>query len=142
MGARTSGRECALMVLFGLEDSHDDAGEATRRFFAHLAAQTEVSADEEAREYATEVTTGVAAGRDAIDDLIRSASTNWRLERMSRVDRNVLRLATYELQNGVPRAIVIDEAVELAKRFGNEGSGSFVNGVLSKVAEQLERSTG
>jgi N utilization substance protein B len=54
----------------------------------------------------------------------------------------VLRLATYELQNGVPRAIVIDEAVELAKRFGNEGSASFVNGVLSKVAEQLERSTG
>lgn len=139
MGARTSGRECALMVLFGLEDSHDDADEATKRFFAHLAAQAEVSADEEARDYAREVAIGVDKARDAIDERIRQASTNWRLERMSRVDRNVLRLATYELQSGVPRAIVIDEAVELAKRFGNEGSGAFVNGVLSKVAEQLER---
>ncbi|NUP08644.1 MAG: transcription antitermination factor NusB [Polyangiaceae bacterium] len=139
MGARTSGRECALMVLFGLEDSPNDAATAVRQFFSHLAPHTDVSADQEARDYAMEVTVGVTSSQTSLDELLRSASTNWRLERMSRVDRNVLRIAAWELTKGVPRAIAIDEAVELAKRFGTETSGAFVNGVLSKVADQVSR---
>ena len=73
--------------------------------------------------------------------LVQRSSRNWRLERMARVDRNVLRLGTWELLYGekVPRAVILDEAVELAKRFGSEDSGAFVNGVLDRVATDLGR---
>jgi N utilization substance protein B len=82
--------------------------------------------------------------RGALADLdaqLSRASKNWRLERMTRVDRNVLRLGAWELahQPDVPRAVVLDEAVELAKRFGSEDSGPFVNGVLDRVADELGR---
>lgn len=138
MGARTSARECALMVLFGIEaGSGDSAQDAVRAFFRHVAAEAGVSPDEEARQYAAELVEGVTADLDKLDELVKTASKNWRLERMSRVDRNVLRLATWELTKGVARAVAIDEAVELAKRFGTEDSGAFVNGVLSKVADQI-----
>ena len=138
MGARTSARECALMVLFGIEaGSGDTAQDAVRAFFRHVAPEAGVSPDEDAREYAAEIVEGVTADLEKLDELVRSASKNWRLERMSRVDRNVLRVATWELTKGVHRAVAIDEAVELAKRFGTEDSGAFVNGVLSKVADQL-----
>jgi len=70
---------------------------------------------------------------------ITAASRNWRLERMNRVDRNVLRLATLELWRHpeVPPAVVLDEAVDLAKRYGTEDSGAFVNGVLARIASDL-----
>lgn len=123
------------MILYGLEATGDDAAEALRTFFLYLAPDAGASPDEETRSYAREVLLGAAGEQAKIDDTIRSASTNWRLERMSRVDRNVLRVATYELLHGVPRAVAIDEAVELAKRFGTEESGGFVNGVLSHVAD-------
>ena len=75
---------------------------------------------------------GVESHREQIDDRIRAQAENWRLERMPSVDRNILRLAIYEMwhQNDVPKLVVVDEAVELAKRFGSEQSGRFVNGVL------------
>jgi N utilization substance protein B len=84
---------------------------------------------------------GIAHDLEATDALIRGASKNWRLERMTRVDRNVLRLGTWELKHrvDVPRAVVLDEAIELAKRYGSEESGAFVNGVLNQVAENLGR---
>jgi N utilization substance protein B len=84
---------------------------------------------------------GVAADLAAVDEAIRKASTNWRIERMARVDRNVLRLGAWELihHTEVPRAVILDEAVELAKRYGSEESGAFVNGVLDRVAENLGR---
>lgn len=97
--------------------------------------------DAESRGYADAIVRGVADNQDVCDEAIRKASTNWRLERMARVDRNVLRLGTWELmQKGavaVPRAVVLDEAVELAKRFGTEDSGAFVNGVLDRIADDL-----
>ena len=72
---------------------------------------------------------------------IAAASQNWRVERMARVDRNVLRLGTWELRHrtDVPRAVVLDEAVELAKAFGTDESSAFVNGVLNKIADALGR---
>jgi len=137
MGARSVGRECALMILFGVEITEQDAPAATRAFFSQVAPDSGLEADEEAREYAAQLVAGVASTREEIDERIRRASTNWRLERMSRVDRNVLRLGVWELVQAVPRAVAIDEAVELAKRFGTEDSGAFVNGVLSRVADEL-----
>jgi len=98
--------------------------------------------DPEGREYADAIVRGVIENLEKVDAVITAASTNWRLSRMGRVDRNVLRIGTHELLNNpeVPRAVVIDEAVELAKRFGSEDSGAFVNGVLDRVAEDLGRS--
>ena len=81
---------------------------------------------------------GVVAHKDRIDPLLTSAATNWRLSRMMPVDRNVLRLGTYELlfdPTGQPLEVVINEAIELSRRFGSEDSSAFVNGVLDKVAK-------
>jgi N utilization substance protein B len=135
MGARTSSREAALQMLFGIEITHVPADTAIQNFWR------EFEGDPEGRSYADEIVRGVSAGTDALDELIRLASTNWRLERMARVDRNLLRLASWELlhKQEVPRAVIIDEAVELAKRFGGEDSGSFVNGVLDRIAEESGR---
>ena len=84
---------------------------------------------------------GVDADREGVDRQIVEASANWRLERMARVDRNVLRLGAWELAHrpDVPRAVILDEAVELAKSFGTDESSAFVNGVLNRIADTLGR---
>jgi N utilization substance protein B len=135
MGARTVGREAALKMLFGLEASQADPEVAMTLYWR------EFGGDAEARPYAEEAVRGVMSQRDAIDEVVRVASEHWRLERMTRVDRNVLRLGTWELQQrlDVPRAVILDEAVELAKRYGSDESGAFVNGVLNQIAENLDR---
>ncbi|WP_438015862.1 transcription antitermination factor NusB [Sorangium sp. So ce315] len=135
MGARSTGREAALQMLFALEAGGNSAPRVVAAFWR------ETPGDPEGRSYADEVVIGVAKDLAAVDEAIRKASTNWRLERMARVDRNVLRLGAWELMNHpeVPRAVILDEAVELAKRYGSEESGAFVNGVLDRVAENLGR---
>jgi transcription antitermination protein NusB len=135
MGARTSGREAALRMLFGLEASEADVEEAMVSYWR------EFGGDAESRGYADDAVRGVMGEHDAIDGIIRVASEHWRLERMTRVDRNLLRLGTWELthKHDVPRAVILDEAVELAKRYGSEDSGAFVNGVLNQIAENLGR---
>jgi N utilization substance protein B len=135
MGARTGGREAALKMLFALEASQTDLDTAIALFWR------EFGGDPETRPYADESVRGVLEKRDDLDETIRIASDNWRIERMTRVDRNVLRLGTWELKykNDVPRAVILDEAIELAKRYGSEESGAFVNGVLNQIAENLGR---
>jgi transcription antitermination factor NusB len=87
---------------------------------------------EESFQYARTLVNGVVENRQRIDELISEQADNWRLERMPVVDRNVLRLAVYELlyELDIPKLVVVDEAIELAKRFGSENSGRFVNGLL------------
>ena len=135
MGARTGGREAALKMLFALEASQTDLDTAIALFWR------EFGGDPETRPYADESVRGVLEEREALDEIIRVASENWRIERMTRVDRNVLRLGTWELKHrtDVPRAVVLDEAIELAKRYGSEESGAFVNGVLNQIADNLGR---
>jgi len=137
MGARHSGREAALQMLFQMESAGTGADEAIDLFWKSFAAD----ADPEGRTYANEAVQGVAATRDSLDQHIAEASTHWRVERMARVDRNVLRLGTWELahRRDVPRAVVLDEAVELAKAFGTDDSSAFVNGVLNRIADTLGR---
>ena len=136
MGARRSGREAALQMLFQLEGSGVSADQAVDLFW-----RTFEDADPEGKPYADSIVRGVADNLDAIDKKVAAASQNWRLERMSRVDRNLLRLGTWELmfRTDVPRAVILDEAVELAKSFGTDESSSFVNGVLDRIAENLGR---
>lgn len=80
---------------------------------------------------------GVWTHREEIDGLIRKAADNWRLERMTLVDRNILRLGAYEIRHSddIPFVVAINEAVDLGKRFGSEDSGSFINGVLDRISE-------
>jgi N utilization substance protein B len=123
-------------MLFGLEATGIDSNAAIVAFWR------EFGGDAEERPYADESVRGVMSERDELDRIIRDASENWRLERMTRVDRNVLRLGTWELchRADIPRAVILDEAVELAKRYGSEESGAFVNGVLNQIADNLGRS--
>jgi N utilization substance protein B len=122
-------------MLFAMEAG---GGSAERVIAAYWR---ETPGDPEGREYADAVVRGVYDELTAVDEAIKKASTNWRLERMARVDRNVLRLGAWELlrQGDVPRAVILDEAVELAKRFGSEESGAFVNGVLDRIASDVGR---
>jgi len=135
VGARSEGREAALQMLFAVEASGAPEGRVLVDFWR------EFPGDVEGRTYAESLVRGVVAERTDIDGRISRASDNWRLERMTRIDRNVLRLGTWELlhEHDTPKAVVLDEAVELAKRFGTEESGAFVNGVLARIAEECER---
>jgi N utilization substance protein B len=135
VGARTSAREAALQMLFAIDATGADVDQAISDFWRELPG------DAEGRPYADELVRGVRRDADKLDERIRSASQNWRIERMARIDRNALRLGTYELltRTDVPRAVVLDEAVELAKRFGGEESSKFVNGVLDRIADDLGR---
>jgi N utilization substance protein B len=93
---------------------------------------------DEAFEYAQALVRGTVEGQEKIDELIRSQADNWRLERMPPVDRNILRLAVYEMlhEQETPKLVVLDEAIELAKKFGSEQSGRFVNGLLDGLLKQ------
>lgn len=90
--------------------------------------------------YARDLVEGTEEHREEVDDLIRGQAENWRLERMSAVDRNILRLAVYELvfEVEVPKLVVLDEAIELAKRFGSDQSSGFVNGILDGILKSHE----
>ena len=133
MGARRRAREAALQILYCMDLSGCSLEQAERDHWAHLAAS------QEGRDYAHDLVAGYAAHQEAIDALIRKVSEHWRLERMPRVDRNILRLATYELMfmADIPRRVTLNEAVELAKRYGGEGSAGFVNGVLDRIATEV-----
>jgi N utilization substance protein B len=93
---------------------------------------------DEAFQFAQELVQGTLDNREKIDDMIRGQADNWRLERMPAVDRNVLRLAIYEMlfETDTPKLVVVDEAIELAKKFGSEQSGRFVNGLLDGLLKQ------
>lgn len=124
-------------MLFQLEASGMGADEVVASFWRSFGAD----ADPDGRAYAEDAVRGVCGELERLDEQIAAASANWRVERMARVDRNVLRLGTWELAHrpDVPCAVVLDEAVELAKAFGTDESGAFVNGVLNRVAETLGR---
>lgn len=94
--------------------------------------------------YYRETVWGVFEHREEVDDLIRRAAENWRLERMTLVDRNILRLGAYEICRSpeVPYAVAINEAVDLAKRFGSQESGAFVNGILDRISEMRMKKIG
>jgi len=135
MGARSTAREAAMQMLFAIDATGAEAEQVIRDFWRELPG------DAEGREYADEAVRGVIRHLQATDARVQVASTNWRVERMARVDRNLLRLGAWELEHcrDIPRAVVLDEAVEIAKRYGTEDSGAFVNGVLDRIADDCGR---
>lgn len=138
MGARRTGRERALQALYQMEMA-PGTRPAEALASAWSAAAEDSKPDPDAVKFARELVEGVQANRAEIDSLIERHSHNWRLDRMSRIDRNVLRLGVFELKYrpDIPRKVSINEAVELGKNFGNEESSAFVNGLLDRVAAAL-----
>ena len=136
MGSRTKARECALQALYQLDTSAGDVREAVRGVLAHFDEADPENADADTERFADELVRGVQSERPAIDALIQKSSTHWKLDRMARVDRNILRLAVYEIlrRADVPVRVTLNEAIELGKKYGSEESSSFVNGVLDRVA--------
>jgi N utilization substance protein B len=134
MARRSRAREVALQLLFQWDQNPTAMPRAViKRFVADR-----LLGDPEMSQYCLALFDGVVAHKDRIDPLLTATATNWRLSRMMPVDRNVLRLGTYELvfdPNAQPLEVVINEAIELARRFGSEDSPAFVNGVLDKVAK-------
>ena len=132
MGARRRGRELAIQALYQMELTGESSSESVEHFLRHFAG------GDEACSFGAELARGVLAQLQHIDALIAASSEHWRLSRLSNVDLNVLRVATYELLcGGVPTSVVIDEAVEIARRFGSADSPVFVNGVLDHVATSV-----
>jgi len=132
--SRSRCREWALQLLYQTEYRGHRQGEVPR-FWRHFGKGGQIPP------YLVKLVEGVEVHQQELDTLIRQHSEHWRLERMAAVDRNLLRLALYELlhQPEVPAKVVINEAVELAKRYGSEESGSFVNGILDRVRESVGR---
>jgi N utilization substance protein B len=136
MGTRRKSREAALQFLYQndfvkVADAGDDLDLAeTFQLFCLL-----YQVNKKARPYALELIQGVLAGIEKIDELIRSAGSQWRLSRIAPTDRNLLRIAVFEmtLMDDVPPQVAINEAVEIAKRFAGDESPRFINGVLDAV---------
>jgi len=138
MGKRRRSRELAIKVLFHLEFSRkDDPAQA----FDLICNNFGVSKDIEI--FSKELVLGVCVHLKELDNLISKTSQNWRLERIARVDRSILRLAVYELlyRGDVPPKVSINEAVDLGKKFGTEESGAFINGILDTIYTSLSKTS-
>ena len=139
MGDRRIARELALQALYRIdmlgEKVTPGAGVA---FWDHCVPEG-VERGGESEQFARELVAGVESHRGRIDELIGEAAEHWQLPRLSRVDLNVLRLATFELleRPDIPASVAINEAIEIARRFGSEDSSGFVNGVLDHIAGVL-----
>jgi transcription antitermination factor NusB len=134
---RTLAREIALQALF----QQDMAGDDPQKISELLAEATE---DSREREYARSLALGVLEKRQELDRRIVEVTDNWKLDRIAAVDRAILRLGLYELleMDEVPPKVVINESVELAKKFSTAKSGSFVNGVLDRIYQDLSAKPG
>lgn len=142
VAARRRSRRAALQALYAADVSaQSGAPAAAPAAFANVAAHFDLH--ESARAFAEEIVRGVEANRAALDARIAAHARNWRVERMAAVDRNVLRVAAWELvHTDTPESVVIDEAIEIARDFGSERSPAFVNGVLDAIARDLRAERG
>ena len=134
-GPRRKARIAALQALYEVDSTGHDAQATVRRLVAELELPSEVG------DFASSIVAGVMQNKGKIDDIVGRFATAWPLEQLPVVDRNILRLAIFEffIDNRVSAKIAINEAVELAKTFGSEGSHKFVNGVLGSINTHLRQ---
>jgi transcription antitermination protein NusB len=132
LGKRRKSRESALQVLYQLDITKQEDPKTLAQWDAHL------SSSEGKDEFAEWIVLGVLDHAREIDQLIERFSENWRLDRMSLVDRNILRMAIFELLycNDIPPKVTLNEAIDLGKRYGSEDSGSFINGILDRIQKE------
>ena len=134
MGHRRRARECALQMLFQLDLTGSSVEDVFEEFWKDQNAEDDV------RDFAEQLVHGVLEHRTFLDGVVTASAEHWRIDRMAVVDRNVLRMGVYELvcERDTPAVVVIDEAIEVAKKFGSVESGSFINGVLDDVRRRRE----
>jgi N utilization substance protein B len=138
MPARHKSRQRALQVLFLWDQRKQDVDDSINSFYETLASDEDVPVRTARDEFMEELVRGTVAKCAEIDQRITAKSENWRLERMPAVDRNILRVAIYEMSEiRTPPAVVIDEALELARQFSGDESISFINGVLDAVHREI-----
>ena len=130
MGARREGRELALQTLYSMDLNPLEIRTTLQLFRENVKANATV------RAFAEELVTGVLSRKEEIDRLIEEKSKNWMISRIGKVDLNILRLAVYELsyRQDIPKNVTLNEAIEVAKKFGTEESPAFINGILDEVA--------
>lgn len=129
MGIRRQAREAALQMLYLCDNCSFTPEDATTFYFSTLDLHNN------SREFAYQLFTGSRERMETLDKLISDYAENWELDRMAAIDRNILRLATYEIldMHETPISVIIDEAVEIAKKYSTNDSGKFVNGILDKL---------
>ena len=135
MSRRRKSREFALQALYQWEITGQDVSRAIGQAWEFFPLE------EGEAEFAEHLARGVVAHREKLDGLIESYSEHWRLERMSIVDRNILRIAAFELLycRDIPPKVTLNEAIDLGKRFGTEDSGAFINGILDRIQNEAVR---
>ena len=142
MGSRRNSRICALQTLYQMEVNPVGMETAIRKYWDYFGPVTDSEQRlEEIRKFTNELVRGVVGNRDRIDEEIQESSKNWKLKRMAMVDRNILRVAVFELifLIDIPKRVTINEAIELGKKFGSEDSGSFINGVLDNISQGVDK---
>ena len=134
MGKRRKARESTLQILFQLEFDDTQPERVIDSFWKNRKATKEI------KEHSQRLVEGITSHREEIDRLIQSVSANWRISRMAIVDRNVLRMAVFELlhEESLAPAIVINEAIEIAKKYSSEEGATFVNGILDAVRKEIQ----
>lgn len=138
MGPRRHGRELAVQALYQIEVTEDASPRSLSLFLSHFEGGAE------AKEFARRLIAGVLEHREEIDRRIKETSEHWKLDRIAKVDLVILRLATYELLHcpDIPLNVSLDEAIEIAKRFGSADSSTFINGILDKIAGACDPKNG
>jgi len=134
MGDRRLSRELALQALFSFDQNKSDSVRGLEEF----CALREDELTDMVKPFFLDIVEGVLGAGDEIDGLINQYSKNWKLSRMPVVDRNIMRIATFELlkRKDIPPSVTINEAVEIGKKFGTRDSGAFINGVLDRIRLQ------
>ena len=139
MGTRRKARECALQMLFAADVAKTLGSVLTENYWSELG---EAGLDDSTRHFADKLTDGTLSRLDVIDERIKTRAEHWRIERMAIVDRNILRLAVFEfLFEETPATVVINEALEIARRFSTFEATQFINGILDAIKHDLEKET-
>ena len=138
-GTRRKARECALQMLFAADVVKDSLEFSTEDYWNELG---DADFDEKTKTFSNDLVLGTLKHNDTIDEKIRTRAEHWRIERMAVVDRNVLRLAVYEfLYQDTPHTVVINEALEIARRFSTFEATQFINGILDAIKLDLEKAS-
>ena len=130
MRKRTLSREIALKILYAWDISNEPMNEVHDKFW-----ENNDTSDESVKEFSDFLVFGVETNREKLDGIIAKHATNWKLDRMATIDRNILRIASFELlfASEIPPKVAINEAIEMAKKYGDKDSGKFVNGILDDI---------
>ena len=136
MRKRTKSREHALKILYAIDITGEEPKECIDKYWKESE-----EAEAEVKTFANSLVLGVAKNIKEIDKVISEYATNWQLKRMAVIDRNILRFASYELlfAEEIPPKVTINEAIDIAKRYGDSESGKFVNGVLDKINKETAK---